>query len=69
MPNSGLSPFRPAPAVRPRGLLVRKGVAIGLLTGRLAVLCGFGAAQSIAGAWLGIGGGALACLLRAHGGR
>ena len=38
-------------------------VAIGLLTGRLAVLRGFGTAQWLAGAWLGIGGGALAFIL------
>jgi drug/metabolite transporter (DMT)-like permease len=38
-------------------------VAIGLLTGRLAVLRGFGMAQWLAGAWLGIGGGALAFIL------
>ena len=38
-------------------------VAIGLTTGRMAVLRGFGTAQWIAGAWLGIGGGALAFIL------
>ena len=38
-------------------------VTIGLLTDRLAVLRGFGAAPWIAGAWLGIGGGALAFIL------
>ena len=38
-------------------------VAIGLLTGRLAVLRSFGAAQWIAGVYLGIGGGALAFIL------
>jgi drug/metabolite transporter (DMT)-like permease len=38
-------------------------VAIGLLTDRLVVLRGFGAAQWIAGAWLGVGGGALAFIL------
>jgi drug/metabolite transporter (DMT)-like permease len=38
-------------------------VAIGLLTGRLAVLRAFGTAQWLAGAWLGIGGGALAFIL------
>jgi drug/metabolite transporter (DMT)-like permease len=38
-------------------------VTIGLLTDRLSVLRGFGAAQWIAGAWLGIGGGALAFIL------
>ncbi len=38
-------------------------VAVGLLTDRIAVLRGFDAAQWIAGAWLGIGGGALAFIL------
>jgi drug/metabolite transporter (DMT)-like permease len=38
-------------------------IAVGLLTDRLAVLRGFDAAQWIAGAWLGIGGGALAFIL------
>jgi drug/metabolite transporter (DMT)-like permease len=38
-------------------------VVVGLLTDRLAVLRGFGTAQWIAGAWLGIGGGALAFIL------
>lgn len=35
----------------------------GLLTGRLAVLAGFGPAQWIAGAYLGVAGGALAFIL------
>ena len=38
-------------------------IAVGLLTDRIAVLRGFDAAQWIAGAWLGIGGGALAFIL------
>jgi drug/metabolite transporter (DMT)-like permease len=38
-------------------------VAIGLLSGRIAVLATFGAAQWIAGIYLGIGGGALAFIL------
>jgi len=38
-------------------------IAVGLLTDRLAVLRVFDAAQWIAGAWLGIGGGALAFIL------
>ena len=37
--------------------------AIGLLTDRLAVLRSFGAAQWVAGVYLGIGGGALAFIL------
>src|SRR5437868_15236686 len=35
-------------------------IAVGALTGRVAVLAGFNAAQWIAGAYLGIGGGAAA---------
>ena len=38
-------------------------VMVGLLTGRLAVLAGFGAPQWIAGIYLGVGGGALAFIL------
>jgi drug/metabolite transporter (DMT)-like permease len=38
-------------------------VAIGVLSGRVAVLGSFGAAQWIAGIYLGIGGGALAFIL------
>jgi drug/metabolite transporter (DMT)-like permease len=38
-------------------------VAVGLLTGRVAVLGSFGAAQWIAGVYLGVGGGALAFVL------
>lgn len=38
-------------------------VAVGLLTGRLAVLADFSTAQWIAGIYLGIGGGALAFIL------
>ncbi len=38
-------------------------VLVGLLTGRAAVLAGFGTAQWIAGIYLGIGGGALAFIL------
>jgi len=38
-------------------------VVVGLLTGRVAVLEGFGAPQWIAGVYLGIGGGALAFIL------
>jgi drug/metabolite transporter (DMT)-like permease len=38
-------------------------IAIGLMTDRLAVLRGFDAAQWLAGAWLGVGGGALAFIL------
>jgi drug/metabolite transporter (DMT)-like permease len=38
-------------------------IAIGVLTGRIGVLSGFGAPQWIAGLYLGIGGGALAFIL------
>jgi len=38
-------------------------VAVGLLTGRVAVLGSFGAAQWVAGVYLGVGGGALAFIL------
>jgi drug/metabolite transporter (DMT)-like permease len=38
-------------------------VVAGLLTGRIAVLSGFGAAQWIAGIYLGVAGGALAFIL------
>jgi drug/metabolite transporter (DMT)-like permease len=38
-------------------------VAVGMVTGRVAVLSQFGAAQWIAGLYLGIGGGALAFIL------
>jgi len=38
-------------------------VAVGLLTGRVGVLGSFGAAQWIAGVYLGVGGGALAFIL------
>jgi drug/metabolite transporter (DMT)-like permease len=38
-------------------------LAVGLLTGRIAVLSSFGAPQWIAGVYLGIGGGALAFIL------
>jgi len=38
-------------------------LAVGLLTGRIAVLSTFGAPQWIAGVYLGIGGGALAFIL------
>src|SRR5690349_13393719 len=38
-------------------------IAIGLMTDRFAVLRDFDAAQWLAGAWLGIGGGALAFIL------
>jgi drug/metabolite transporter (DMT)-like permease len=38
-------------------------IVIGVLTGRIAVLSSFGAAQWIAGLYLGIGGGALAFIL------
>jgi len=38
-------------------------VLIGVVTGRAAVLAGFGAPQWIAGIYLGIGGGALAFIL------
>jgi len=38
-------------------------VAVGLLTGRVAVLGSFGAPQWIAGVYLGVGGGALAFIL------
>ena len=38
-------------------------VTVGLLTGRLSVLATFGPAQWIAGAWLGMAGGALAFIL------
>ena len=38
-------------------------IVAGLLTGRIAVLAGFGAAQWIAGIYLGVGGGALAFIL------
>src|SRR5712671_6532382 len=38
-------------------------ILLGALTDRLAVLRGFGAAQWIAGAYLGVGGGALAFIL------
>jgi drug/metabolite transporter (DMT)-like permease len=38
-------------------------ILFGALTDRLAVLQGFGASQWIAGAWLGVGGGALAFIL------
>lgn len=38
-------------------------VAVGAVTGRLAVLGGFGAPQWIAGIYLGVGGGALAFIL------
>jgi drug/metabolite transporter (DMT)-like permease len=38
-------------------------VVAGLLTGRLAVLAGFGAAQWVAGVYLGVAGGALAFIL------
>ncbi len=38
-------------------------IAIGLLTGRVAVLAAFGAPQWIAGIYLGVGGGALAFIL------
>src|SRR5690348_17493749 len=38
-------------------------IVIGLLTDRVAVLSSFDAAQWLAGAWLGIGGGALAFIL------
>jgi drug/metabolite transporter (DMT)-like permease len=38
-------------------------IAVGLATGRVAVLENFGAAQWIAGAYLGIAGGALAFIL------
>jgi drug/metabolite transporter (DMT)-like permease len=38
-------------------------VAIGLLTGRLAVLADFGFSQWVAGIYLGVGGGALAFIL------
>jgi drug/metabolite transporter (DMT)-like permease len=38
-------------------------VAVGLLTGRIAVLGSFGAPQWIAGVYLGVGGGALAFIL------
>jgi drug/metabolite transporter (DMT)-like permease len=38
-------------------------IALGLATGRLAILAGFGRPQWIAGIYLGIGGGALAFIL------
>ena len=38
-------------------------LAIGVLTGRIAVLASFGAPQWIAGIYLGVGGGALAFIL------
>jgi drug/metabolite transporter (DMT)-like permease len=38
-------------------------IILGLLTDRVGVLAGFGAAQWIAGAYLGVGGGALAFIL------
>jgi drug/metabolite transporter (DMT)-like permease len=38
-------------------------IVVGVLTGRIAVLAGFGAAQWAAGIYLGIGGGALAFIL------
>jgi drug/metabolite transporter (DMT)-like permease len=38
-------------------------IIVGLLTGRLAILAGFGAPQWAAGIYLGIGGGALAFIL------
>ena len=38
-------------------------VRLGILTGRTAVLSGFGVSQWIAGIYLGIGGGALAFIL------
>jgi hypothetical protein len=38
-------------------------IAVGLLTGRLAVLSAFGQAQWIAGVFLGVAGGALAFIL------
>ena len=38
-------------------------IVVGIVTGRVAVLAGFGAAQWIAGIYLGVGGGALAFIL------
>jgi drug/metabolite transporter (DMT)-like permease len=38
-------------------------ILVGSLTGRIAVVAGFGPAQWIAGVYLGVGGGALAFIL------